>query len=148
MSLFPELSQAVLFFVDAAPVAQPRQRHAFRNGIAMSYIQKSHPIHVYKQVVKVRAKAAYQGQPFAGPLRLHVLFLLPRPDRLVWKTKPMPRVWAPGRPDVDNFVKAVMDALNGTLWADYIQVVELHSMKMYAAGDESPGAEIMCEELF
>ncbi len=147
MSLFPEIDSAIRFFVDAEPIPQPRQRHAYRNGIVMNYVPKSHPIHVFKQVVRIRAKEAYNGQPLEGPIKLYILFLLTRPGRLVWKSKPMPRVWAPGRPDTDNFIKGVQDALNGAIWQDDSQIVHLEAMKMYAAADEAPGVEIMVQEL-
>jgi Holliday junction resolvase RusA-like endonuclease len=37
-----------------------------------------------------------------------------------------------GKPDIDNTVKLVMDALNGVLWRDDAQVVELTVRKSYA----------------
>jgi len=152
MSLFPSIDSAVRFLIDAEPVPQPRQRHAVGKhgkmaGVVMNYIPKNHPIWVFKDVCRLRAKQAYQGKPLEGPLRVHLLFLLPRPGRLIWKTRLMPRAWAPGRPDIDNFEKAVLDALSGHLWADDSQIVDLHSMKMYSSGDEEPGVEVMVEEL-
>ena len=38
-----------------------------------------------------------------------------------------------GRPDVDNLAKQVLDALNGVLWLDDAQVVDLHERKIYSA---------------
>ena len=38
-----------------------------------------------------------------------------------------------GRPDVDNYAKAVMDALNGIAYNDDSQVACLTSRKQYAA---------------
>jgi Holliday junction resolvase RusA-like endonuclease len=146
MNLFPEeVAESVRFFVEGEPVPQPRQRHAYRHGIITSYIPQEHPIHAFKQAVRLMCRAAYKGNPFTEPLIAHMLFLLPRPGRLLWKTKPMPRVWAPGRPDLDNYEKGVMDALNKFLWEDDSQVVELHARKLYAAGDESPGVHVMVQ---
>ena len=51
------------------------------------------------------------------------------------------------KPDCDNLAKAVLDALNGVLWQDDSQVVELSVSKWYAAGDESPRTTIDVEEL-
>jgi len=147
MSLFPEMSEAIKFFVTGEPIAQPRQRHAYRNGIVMSYIPQDHPIWAFKQAVQLMAKLAYNGKPLEGPLRVSLLFLMPRPGRLIWKTRPMPRVWQPAKPDADNMAKAVMDSLNKHLWADDAQIVDLHAVKMYASSDESPGVEVMVQEL-
>lgn len=144
-SLFPaEIAESVRFVVEGEPVAQPRHRHAFRNGISMSYIPKSHPIHAFKQLIRLRCKEQHAAM-LDGPLIAHMLFLLPRPGRLIWKTRAMPRTWATGRPDLDNYEKAVMDALNGQLWDDDSQVVELHARKLYAGGDEQARTEIMVQ---
>lgn len=35
------------------------------------------------------------------------------------------------KPDLDNLVKAILDALNGVAWHDDAQVVELHISKQY-----------------
>ena len=37
------------------------------------------------------------------------------------------------KPDVDNLSKTILDALNGVLWRDDAQVVDLHVTKRYAA---------------
>lgn len=147
MSLFPDMTTGIRFFVEHEPIPQPRQRHAIRNGIMMNYIPKSHPVHVYKQAVQLYAKMAYQGQPLESPLKAYFLFLLPRPARLVWKTRAMPRAWSPGRPDIDNYLKAIFDALNGLVFKDDSQIVRLEAIKQYCAGDESPGVDVLIEEL-
>lgn len=49
-------------------------------------------------------------------------------------------VWHTGKPDTDNLLKAVMDALTQLgVWKDDAQVCEVHSLKQYAA---EPGAKI------
>jgi len=54
-----------------------------------------------------------------------------------------------GRPDLDNLCKTVQDALNGIVWGDDSQVVELHAtlrrgvpdpgttLRIYLAGEEA-----------
>ena len=37
-----------------------------------------------------------------------------------------------GKPDVDNLAKLVGDALNGIVWRDDAQIVDLHVSKIYA----------------
>jgi len=145
--LFPDVKTGVQFFIDAEPIPQPRQRHAVRNGIAVNYLPKDHPIHVFKQVCRIRAKAAYDGKPMTGPLKVVLLFLMPRPARLIWKTRAMPRSWASGKPDIDNLAKAIFDSFNELIWQDDAQIVSLSAMKMYASGNESPGVEVSVEEL-
>ena len=48
------------------------------------------------------------------------------------------------KPDIDNYVKSVLDASNGMLYHDDNQIVELIARKLYA---EEPRVEIRIEEL-
>ena len=133
----------VAFTVPGVPVAQPRQRVRIAAGngkaFAQNYTPARHPVNGFKAAVALAAAAAYQGPPLAGPLRLDVTFLLPRPGRLVWKKREMPRAWAPVKPDRDNLEKSLQDALNGQLWIDDQQIVTGNVRKLYAGGDEQPG---------
>lgn len=49
------------------------------------------------------------------------------------------------RPDIDNIVKIVMDALNGIAYDDDSQVVEIKARKIYALGYE--GVHVNVEEI-
>jgi len=48
------------------------------------------------------------------------------------------------RPDLDNIEKAISDGLNGVVWKDDAQVVEVRKCKRYA---ETPGVTVEIEEL-
>lgn len=48
------------------------------------------------------------------------------------------------KPDVDNYVKGIKDALNKVIWNDDSQVVDLTVSKFYS---ESPRVEVLVEEL-
>lgn len=127
------------FFVDHPPVAQPRHRVGKRGA----YLPKEHPVHAFKQMVAVRARIANaddgHNAPFGGPLRVTLDFTLPRPKsmRLLTAAK-----WASVKPDLDNLVKACLDALNGIAWLDDAQVCVLNCGKRFAAGDEDPGVYV------
>lgn len=148
-SLFPDIDGAIRFFVDHEPIAQPRQRHAYVKslGRTVNYIPKDHAIHVFKDVIRIRAKAAYNGEPLLGPIEAFFLFRLTRTQAMNKPSAKTGRIWAPGRPDNDNYVKGLFDALNGIIWKDDSQVVDLHSRKLYAASNEEPGVDIMIQEL-
>lgn len=135
------------FVVPGTPVAQPRPRAAVRSGHAVVYgAAKSHPIHVFKAATRLAAsQAACGASPMEGPLMLAVLFVLPRPGRLRWRTRPMPRLPHDRKPDADNLAKAILDACNGILWRDDAQLVQLAVEKLYAAGDESPHVAVTLE---
>lgn len=48
------------------------------------------------------------------------------------------------KPDIDNIVKAILDALNGVAYRDDTQVTELHVRKQYS---EKPRVEVCIEKL-
>lgn len=128
------------FFVDHEPQPQPRQRFSMKTGRA--YTPKTHPVNAFKESVKDAFRWS-RGEMLTGPVSMSMLFLMPRPQRIIWKTKPMPRMWYEGKKDRDNLEKAVMDALNGLAYLDDKQVVTGPVHVAYAAGSESPGVVII-----
>lgn len=110
--------------------------------------KKSHPIHVFKAAVSMAASQAHSGPPMDGPLVLSATFVLPRPKAKRWKTRPMPRYRHTGRPDLDNLVKGLQDALSGLLWHDDTQVQGyVDTWKWVAAGHEKPHVDVVVTEL-
>ena len=75
----------------------------------------------------------------AAPLILTVTFFLPRP-----KSLPKKVIHHVKRPDLDNLVKSVKDALNGVVWRDDSQVFSLHIYKRYG---DPPRVEITVQEV-
>lgn len=135
-------------YVPAVPVAQPRARATTINGSARMYeAKKSHPIHAFKATVRHAALQAYSGPPLEGPLCLSAVFVFPRPKRLVWKKRDMPREPHDIRPDRDNCDKGLLDALKGLLFVDDAQVCDGSIRKVYAAGDEQPHVLVTIERL-
>lgn len=136
----------IQFLIPGIPIAQPRQRHAMIHGCIRNYTPKKHPVTAFKASARLAARQAYQGPPLEGPIELRVLFLFPRPARLRWKKRPMPREWHTGRPDCENIIKSFQDALTGVLWVDDAQVCQLRAQKLYCRGGEQPGTWVMIEK--
>lgn len=91
------------FSVPALPVAQPRPRFARAGQFVRTYAAASnHPVHAYKATLRMAAQQAYQGPPLQGRVRVDLVFLFPRPGRLVWKKRPMPRCEHVAKPDRDS----------------------------------------------
>ena len=84
------------------------------------------------------ANLQWQGEPLREPCSVEVDYWFRRPQRLRWKTKPMPAQLWPCRGDVDNLCKALLDALQlgGVLYDDRI-VVSLSARKLLCGGDDS-----------
>jgi Holliday junction resolvase RusA-like endonuclease len=74
-----------------------------------------------------------------GPVNLSVSFFLPKPKRLVGVDRSIPHV---SKPDADNLLKAVMDAMTDAgIWRDDSLVFSISVDKWYARGE--PGAQII-----
>ena len=92
----------------------------------------------WKQDIKAQA-IAMSATIQDGALFLRVDFFLLRPASISIKKRPFPCV----RPDLDNYIKAVKDALNGICWTDDGQVVQLASTKQYTSDDPRVEIEIL-----
>lgn len=138
----------ICFTVPAVPVAQPRQRHrVMPTGGVMNYTPAKHPVTAFKATVRMAAQQAYKGPVLQGPIGIVVVFVMPRPGRLRWKTRPMPRCLHTGKPDLDNLVKSLKDSLTGITWRDDAQIAHENLSKVYAAGDEQPCVHVEISEI-
>lgn len=147
----------IRFTVPSVPIAQPRVKVSSFGGHARAYTPKTvtandgskkpHPVHLFKASCQHAASQVYTGAPLQGPLSLSLVFVLPRPQKLIWKTRPMPRVWHIGKPDSDNLQKSLKDALSQLVWVDDAQVCRVDAVKYVAAGDEQPHVEVLIEQL-
>lgn len=131
--------EMIEFHVPAIPISQPRPRHF--KGITVSAPQK-HPVNAFKASVALALREKYDGAPLGGPISLAVLFVMPRPQNMMWKTKPMRREPHTKKPDVDNLLKSVVDAMNKLAWRDDSQISFCFASKMIADGNEQPHVEI------
>jgi Holliday junction resolvase RusA-like endonuclease len=142
----------IRFTVPAVPVAQPRQRHrvcapAGGKSFVQNFTPAKHPVQAFKATARLAASGAYFGPPLTGPLSMIVVFLMPRPGRLIWKKRPMPRCFHESKPDLDNLWKSLKDALKGTVWVDDNQVADAILRKLYASGGEPPHVEVEIRSL-
>ena len=114
-----------------------------RFDIAKTYLRRMNEDENWPHLPE-KVKAHGEGQRCDAPLRWCAA--MPRPKNKVWKRKPMPRYWHTKRPDLDNLVKAVLDALNGLAWRDDAQIHTLNISKVVAAGDEQPHVQVRIAE--
>lgn len=81
--------------------------------------------------------------PWSGPIALHLSFYMPRPKsgkNAKYPTK---------RPDIDNLIHKLTDQMNGVLWADDSQIVDLVVSKKFAPVQpyETTGLHVYVEEI-
>ncbi len=150
----PKVGQILEFRVPAVPVAQPRQRQRTitpkggGKGFQHNYTPTKHPVNAFKATIRQAfADANGDKPPLHGMIYCSAVFLLPRPKRLIWKSRPMPRVPYDQKPDRDNLDKGLLDSLKGLAWDDDAQAFAGPIEKYFAAGDEQPGVLVTIAEI-
>lgn len=129
-------TKSIHLTIPGNPVAQGRPR-GYRRGKHIGFYDdpKSKD---WKKTVAVHAQAYLVGRVWeliGTAIKLQIVFRILRPKSVSIKKRPEPIT----RPDLDNLVKAVKDALNGVLWRDDSQIIELEAKKVY---DDPPGVDI------
>ena len=129
--------------VQGTPKAQPRVKAFSRGGHAGVYDPGT--ANGWKCLVAEEAIRVRPPKPLEEPLLIDLQFHLPRPKRLCRKSDPREAIPHTVRPDIDNLVKAVLDALKGIIWSDDKQVWGIRAKKYYHAVDEGPHASIVIQ---
>jgi len=138
------------FTVRGIPKPQPRPKAELRRGQG----GKMFP-HIYTpstgcapwRKAVARAAGLRFADPIEGPIEVEITVYLVRPGRLNRKRDYEGPVLAPGAVgDVDNFAKAILDAINGIVFRDDAQVTDLIARKRYHAKGAAPGALIVVRE--
>lgn len=129
------------FTIDCIPVAKGRPRISTRGGFPRAYTPAK--TRTFETMISERAKAAVGPMdPYKGAVEFEAHFSLPVPkswskrdrvDALAGIIQPL------GKPDWDNYAKALSDALNGIVYADDSQIVSARITKRYG---EEPGVAV------
>ena len=136
----------IVLEVPGQPVPQPRHRVALRGGFAKAYVEKKHPIHVYRQAIELVARASGQKMPRV-PSVISIVAVFERPKSHWRKHDLSPKAPLWPNADGDNIQKGVADALTDAgLWIDDDQVVDWHCRKRFAARDEKARTIITIRE--
>ena len=115
-------------FIEVRPMPAPRPR-VTRNG---TYNKKEYT--QYKELIRLAYVSVNKGHPIESPMFMKIEFFFKIPNS--WsKRKKEAAKWHTSRPDTDNLVKSIKDALNGVAYKDDSQVCYLQARKQYAAFD-------------
>lgn len=133
----------IAFKVPGDPVGKGRPKFARRGSFVTAYTPKKTAD--YEAIVKAKAQEAMTAAGFApmeGPAEVE-LFLFVTPPAS-WSQKKQRAALAgeirpTSKPDIDNVLKGILDAMNEIVWKDDNQVVSLRVVKSYAA---HPGAVV------
>lgn len=123
----------VTFDVMGEPVPKGRPRVTMRGGMARAYTPKK--TEDYEKLVQMAYFQQCRGVKFESPIEIEMTFefCVPKSTTKTVKTKMLSgEVLHIKRPDVDNLIKSVADALNGIAYNDDAQIVSIIARKRYA----------------
>ena len=126
------------------PKPKERPRAAMIGGHARIFTPKT--TEAYEKEIRAAWIRANGEKPEEGPLRARIYFGLPIPKSETKANKllmVLRKVFPIKRPDLDNLVKAVLDALNGVAYKDDSQIVTVLSKKNYS---EAPYVRVIISE--
>lgn len=130
------------FTVPGKPQGQGRPRFARMGKFVRTYDPQQSTD--WKSKVAVFARDA-GVRPAQGAVRVEVVAYLPRPQRLCRRIDPEGVLPAMCKPDADNIVKAILDALTGIAYADDNHVADFRVRKLYHAKGGQPQTVVTIE---
>ncbi len=133
----------MVFEIEPVEQARPRATKMGR-GIRLYDPKK---VSVYKKQLAMMCQLQYKNDPVTGPLKVELTFFRhvqssvskkERKLRLSGSHRPVVK------PDTDNYIKSTLDGLNGILWEDDNQIVDLIAHKYYS---DQPRVEVEVNEV-
>ena len=137
---------AIAFTVPGEPQGKGRARIGKVGNFARMFTPAKTV--AYEGLIAHAAAQAMRGAPLLlrpCVLEIDAVFGLPKsmpkkhqPEALAGRMRPAKK------PDIDNIAKAVADGINGVVWKDDVQAVEVRLSKRYG---ETPGLSVRVAEL-
>jgi len=135
----------VTFKVDGVPVPKGRARYVRRGNHISTYTPEK--TRTYETLIKDAARQAMGvSEPLETPVSLYLYIRVPIPASA---TKKRLQAIADGsekptkKPDASNVLKSVEDGMNGVVYKDDSQIVNIHVTKVYSS---EPGVDICIKE--
>lgn len=122
----------ISFVVHGVPVGKGRPRLTTRGGFAHAYTPAK--TRDAEATITARAIQYRPSSPFECALHVRITFIFPVPAS--WSNKKRAAALTNNighvtKPDIDNLVKATLDALCGPFFLDDKQIASLHAVKCY-----------------
>ena len=132
--------------IPGEPISKARPKFARRGKFTQTYSTQE------TEEGKFIAQALQQlgGKSLDGPLRFAMVCVKSRPKnhygtgRNLGKVKVSSPVHPTTTPDTDNYVKFVLDCLNGVAYKDDAQIVEISAVKKFG---KNPRTEIIISKI-
>lgn len=133
------------FTIPGEPIPQARPRASRQRGRVVMYDPpKSRD---YKQYVALIARQYAPKKLYEGELDVHLKIYRPIPKSTTKKNRALKNAGIKRpivRPDNSNYAKGIEDALNGIIYKDDSQIVDLKVSKFYS---DDPRVEVKIREL-
>ena len=129
----------VYFFVPEKVQGKARPRFSHRSGTVYTPGKTKS----YERQIAEAYKAQY-GFPHEGAVMVTIeaVFPIPKSWTRAKKAEAAAGKLAPGKPDIDNILKVVLDGLNGIAYKDDKQVTMTQCKKFYTATNSLPGLRV------
>jgi Holliday junction resolvase RusA-like endonuclease len=135
----------VTFKVDGTPVPKGRARYARRGNFISTYTPEK--TRTYETLIRDSAiEAMGASEPLKTPVSLYLYIRVPIPASA---TKKRLQAISDGsekptkKPDASNILKSVEDGMNGVVYHDDSQIINIHVTKVYSS---LPGVDICVKE--
>jgi len=128
------MTASVYFVVTGKPNGKGRPRASTRGGFVRMYTDAK-TLGYEAAIADEAARAMGEMEPFETPVQMQVSCYYPIPKS--WSKKKRQdavdgELYPKVKPDLDNVAKAVLDAINGIVYVDDAQVINLVATKRYA----------------
>lgn len=127
------MSHSICFFVPGRPQGKGRPRIG-KVGVHSRMFTPAATV-AYEGLIALAAQQAMAGRTLlTGPVFVHMEITLPVPSSWSQKRKALAlagQIHPTTKPDIDNVEKAIFDGINGIVWKDDVQVVEVLKRKAY-----------------
>ena len=139
------MTMMITFKVDGVPVPKGRARYVRRGNHISTYTPEK--TRTYETLIKDAARQAMGGsEPLETPVSLYLYIRVPIPASA---TKKRLQAIADGsekpikKPDASNILKSVEDGMNGVVYHDDSQIINIHVTKVFSS---EPGVDICVKE--
>lgn len=120
------------------PVPKARARTVrTKNGKTVSFTPDNTAS--WEDSIRAQALSSRPAQLLDGPLVMEATFFLLRP-----KSRPKKELYPDRKPDLDNLLKSVKDALEGVIYTNDSRIVDEVTRKRY---DDPPRVEVVIREI-
>ena len=125
----------IVFDIPHEPVPKGRPRFARRGGFVQTYTDAK--TLTYENIVRTYAKKAMgSSKPLEGAISvyLYIRMSVPKNYSKARRKACIEGVEKPTKkPDLDNVAKSISDGMNGIVYVDDGQIVDLHVKKVYSS---------------